>query len=564
MAKLTSSQRKNLPEEYFGLPKERKYPMPDKEHVIMAIRYFKDCPSKQRKELAANINRIASSLGMKINVGKYSAFRPYANKEIVDESLSVIKESVSIPDDVVKVIKEAVKSDDLHRTSNQKIVSAMNIAAKTGMMNSLDKEYYLHDVSNTNAIQDMVYDTDLNIAYDVTRNFVHCKSVDDPDIIRHIGLMYNRRFLSDAIDNAQQVMRKSNIGPSVMDGLKSKLNAIPLDGDKDMIHNAMRKLQMGCTETNELSKDVAKSLAQLPGDCLGLAPSEVYNAESVADIFEKHHNVIDEMSVTAHCTIGDVMGDSLPSDWMHLIRLLAKDKMISGYYASDEHTMGMNTHNVFIRMNDWWYVLLAFHKDIQRGTGVVTGMKIYEEHRPGYILNLIAEYERTGKLPKTPIRRINIKIDKTLLDPQYALAACTEGIRVSKDGDLSFDFSITKSYMDKYSACHKVLREDIKNKNYEGMKHNCAYLFALICTIEGKFVGKDKDVDEDSKEYKDAMKARMFAINDVKSTLKIIHSHEPKFNFMKFYTDNKYDKKIYTVTHQTILGIKNLFRMIML
>jgi hypothetical protein len=60
------------------------------------------------------------------------------------------------------------------------------------------------------------------------------------------------------------------------------------------------------------------------------------------------------------------------------------------------------------------------------------------------------------------------------------------------------------------------------------------------------------------------MKARMFAINDVKSTLKIIHSHEPKFNFMKFYTDNKYDKKIYTVTNQTILGIKNLFRMIML
>jgi hypothetical protein len=295
--------------------------------------------------------------------------------------------------------------------------------------------------------------------------------------------------LSDAIDNAQQVMRKSNIGPSVMDGLKSKLNAIPLDGDKDMIHNAMRKLQMGCTETNELSKDVAKSLAQLPGDCLGLAPSEVYNAESVADIFEKHHNVIDEMSVTAHCTIGDVMGDSLPSDWMHLIRLLAKDKMISGYYASDEHTMGMNTHNVFIRMNDWWYVLLAFHKDIQRGTGVVTGMKIYEEHRPGYILNLIAEYERTGKLPKTPIRRINIKIDKTLLDPQYALAACTEGIRVSKDGDLDID------------STNRSLREFTSSLIFSNEIKDITWTMFLIYLHSGNYPSTPLDILMECQEY---------------------------------------------------------------
>lgn len=33
MAKLSSAKRKSLPKSVFGLPKERKYPMPDKGHA---------------------------------------------------------------------------------------------------------------------------------------------------------------------------------------------------------------------------------------------------------------------------------------------------------------------------------------------------------------------------------------------------------------------------------------------------------------------------------------------------------------------------------------------------
>ena len=38
---LNARQRKALDASDFGLPKERKYPMPDAVHVRMAIRYFK-------------------------------------------------------------------------------------------------------------------------------------------------------------------------------------------------------------------------------------------------------------------------------------------------------------------------------------------------------------------------------------------------------------------------------------------------------------------------------------------------------------------------------------------
>ncbi len=36
MAKLTTAARKRIPKEQFGLPKQKKYPMPDKSHAANA------------------------------------------------------------------------------------------------------------------------------------------------------------------------------------------------------------------------------------------------------------------------------------------------------------------------------------------------------------------------------------------------------------------------------------------------------------------------------------------------------------------------------------------------
>ena len=77
MAKLTSSQLKALPDEYFGLPKTRQYPMPDEEHVIKAIQFFRYCKPENKDELAKNINRRAKELKMHIKVQPSSAFYKY-------------------------------------------------------------------------------------------------------------------------------------------------------------------------------------------------------------------------------------------------------------------------------------------------------------------------------------------------------------------------------------------------------------------------------------------------------------------------------------------------------
>lgn len=50
-----SMKRSKLPDDVFGIPELRKYPMPDKKHVISAIKLFNHVTPKYEEELAKNI-----------------------------------------------------------------------------------------------------------------------------------------------------------------------------------------------------------------------------------------------------------------------------------------------------------------------------------------------------------------------------------------------------------------------------------------------------------------------------------------------------------------------------
>lgn len=54
---LTAKKRNNLPDEVFGLPEKRKYPIPDKKHVLSAIKLFNFVDNEDEKELAENIKK---------------------------------------------------------------------------------------------------------------------------------------------------------------------------------------------------------------------------------------------------------------------------------------------------------------------------------------------------------------------------------------------------------------------------------------------------------------------------------------------------------------------------
>lgn len=86
---LTAKQRKEIPNKEYGLPKKRKYPMPDKKHVRAAIRFFNYVDKEDEAELARNINKMAKKYGMvdEIKVGSDNRFSKYWKGEVTESSV---------------------------------------------------------------------------------------------------------------------------------------------------------------------------------------------------------------------------------------------------------------------------------------------------------------------------------------------------------------------------------------------------------------------------------------------------------------------------------------------
>ena len=61
---LSAKERNSMNASTFGIPELRKYPLNDREHVIKAKQFFKDCPDKYKSQLRSNINKAAKKFGI--------------------------------------------------------------------------------------------------------------------------------------------------------------------------------------------------------------------------------------------------------------------------------------------------------------------------------------------------------------------------------------------------------------------------------------------------------------------------------------------------------------------
>lgn len=74
---LDTEERRELPDDLYGLPERREYPMPDAAHVRAAEAYFRYCPEDLKPKLARAILRFASEYGVDV---KSATVLDYANQ----------------------------------------------------------------------------------------------------------------------------------------------------------------------------------------------------------------------------------------------------------------------------------------------------------------------------------------------------------------------------------------------------------------------------------------------------------------------------------------------------
>ena len=75
--RINAEDRKELPDNIFGLPERREYPMPDAAHVQAAEAYFRSCPDERKSTLAKAILSKAEEYGVEI---KSPVIQRYAEK----------------------------------------------------------------------------------------------------------------------------------------------------------------------------------------------------------------------------------------------------------------------------------------------------------------------------------------------------------------------------------------------------------------------------------------------------------------------------------------------------
>lgn len=81
-------KRSELPDSVFGIPEERKYPMPDKRHTLSAIKLFGHVEPKYEEELAKNIIKNMKKYNIPESaVGKDNKLRKYIDKYYNEASL---------------------------------------------------------------------------------------------------------------------------------------------------------------------------------------------------------------------------------------------------------------------------------------------------------------------------------------------------------------------------------------------------------------------------------------------------------------------------------------------
>jgi len=627
---LSAKDRRELPEDSFGLPVQRKYPLNDEDHIRKAIQFFKFCPAFQKKVLAININKRAKLLNMKIKINHDNPFYKYADKHIITESLGstnhlALEGLVDIPeygnintkvseilDDIQsKMMTSGGELLDFEKSLQENIIPQLVTSCKNDiesglhMMNPLrllnmimQNQYttvflYGHFIVGPstqedneifyNIISDICYTmyakisgTDKNIKAQISIlqnlidhfscNIFHIErkvqevlfdcyihrrelSINSEEIISFDTLKsmedHLNDFLSSIKDKESSMLSILSFPKEIMDSVlkssdmnllntKNYLNNLK-DQLKNQINIIMMTNQISCVR-DQFNDDKTFLLKDVPRDNIDIFNIIEYLPEMILSRNIKYYN----KDYSLYLDSKDLL------TFTGLRNLLDNIYMTHDKYGSDIY-FGIN--------KDKLYILGKTNI-----AGEVIMIKLYDCKN----LNVENNFTTTDPSKLTPmtISKINILMNEkenTLLLSNIL----TEGLDIDKEGNIRYEMKPKKSYMDEYADNHRLLLVNLKTKNYDAAKKNLAFLFALISIIERDVIYNKKTRITDDQRI-DAEKARTFAINDFKTYLKEIQKVDPKFDFTKFYEDGGYGSLVINISHDSILGIKKLFKTIML
>lgn len=661
-ATLTSKERNALSDKHFGLPKERKYPLTDKEHVTKAIQFFKFAPANKKSELANNINKRAKELGMSVKLGKDSLFRKYADKTILAESLYTTEEIRANAMEVDETCNEICDKIDIaldeiqarFELSLSKMVSELFSNASIESINSTEralmrlledpvfyrKEKTSHGLRYFNIFKmiNEVFKDGYNLVFDFMQYDVgadirgtrmiyeifndiftcideHIYSCDVVATEKKLRIIENlvdnypcNRFLiyrklkellkvaqmeldQRSGDNSVSTVRDYTADISNLEKIKLSLSGtindmmsnlddtsvmfVNLD-DVGVVIDTLKSTNMNMINIENYLNTIRKELKN-EIDIIKTQHAYKYSENpNIMQIFQIHD--INENGVIYNCL--NALEGLIDDDILKLYnkdltyKLDAVDLMVfNSLKKYDKLCVGKDIDNetvYYAVCEDKLYLLAKkddgapMHPDIKAYYMILLNEPSMPDKGFAIAHNLSGRKESFDYSIKLKSIKFVYNRAKRSVQAERELDTLTEGFYIDNQGNMKFKFKPKKTYMDEYAENHKILIANSKAKNYEAMKPNLAFLFALINQIERDVIHAKEPNRLTHDFIENARKARTFAINDFKTYMKEVQKYDPKFDFTKYYEESDYGKFIVTIDKDELVGIKKLVRVLLL
>lgn len=578
-AKLSSADRKELNNNEYGLPDERKYPLNDEEHVRKAIQFFKFCPVKKRQILANNINKKIKEFNMEVSVSKDNPFYKYSNRLTVKVTESNIEPIEGKYKDELSVIRSYVVTEMNDFIKLEKLTDSV-INEFSDTITAYGRKENDTLIEDINKELDMKYEEYLDYIsfYDkrdsITSHTV-CKHIISSiyDAIRNnnsisdlIGILLNHPNLFESYRYLREIefsLYKSSVDKDMLDEnrLYNYRNQIARAADgiyrkiKTQVRvNLFDNVDIFDSKYSNI-KDYEYFLRQIHNEL----KNEIYIINADNDIKCHCNNTFNMVngeveSIMSYHINPDNLGINGYTTKLNDLDLLMIDKSVKYHHEIIQGSDINGDHIYYMIFEDAYYkknkvTLLLKHLKREHSYHL-----FYLEDNSEFMMKISScdEHESMTDHLDTIIKSVDAV---NIANNTFTLEGVSD-IKVSKDGDIKIEISPNKNYMDSYSENHKLLVENWKNKNYDAVKKNLAFTYALINIIERS--------DEYKKRDSVAVKARAFAINDFKTYLKRLQAVEPDFDFSSYYIDSEYDKKFINVPKNTLIGVAKIVKSILL
>lgn len=570
------------PEEYFGLPDQRRFPMYTKEELMFSIEHFLVANQEERAILAKNLTERAHILGIglepKGQLSFYFKNDVYIKESYMNEAsnFGTIEPIVgAVP--VTQVPLKPIRDDDDEYTRLEESIINSDNPLQTCCKLLKDKDTLLGFNDETTSIiaetfidywiGHLVAESEFNDSRPI--GFINCirsilstDSAPEEKTWAFIQLINNNptyakamvllafRMLRVGIRNKENQESYRAYMKHFLDTIK-ELDSIELtDTDLHVLVPSTRPdFDLTPIRINPIPEDVLAEFATL-------------NLDAVIDeLFATRYPAKDRWSFVNHkFAVCELFKEALP-------KLFDSFSWSINYHGSFSLAFYANEQTLYaiesLYSNDNQGVYITFTKILVRDT--TTGNIYYDDGFKDYIDN--------GKMPKF-VRTRDLKTlnySATDIDNLFITEASLptklkkvveviKAIKVDKHGNIRLDLR-DKLTFEHYNDVHRVAIVYRDNKNLEGMKDIAAYAFSIIATIEANYT-KKRDANKQTEEYSKMVRLRALWINDFKLMMKLIHEQEPKFDFMEYYKSKGYDKKIFIISKDALKFLALIFKTI--